>query len=322
MYDYMLQMQMQRPVLIRKLVSWAMSTGKKYGTGTMLKPWVLMQLLLARWLVLGRWRKALGGSINAMAVGAAALRPEIARLFTAAGIRVVEGYGMTETSPIISMNHFEPGMFRFGTVGLVLPGVQVRIDQPDEKGEGEIMVKGPNVMTGYFKKPELTAEVLSPDGWLRTGDVGMWVQHRFLKITDRKKDIFKTSAGKYITPAPLERHFAQSAFINRCLILGFQRPFVTALIVPNFDMLQAWCRQQGVHWTSPPFMVHNIRVRSRLEEEVNKLNEELSSVERVRNVVLCPEDWTVENGELTATLKPVRHRLAERYKKEIEAMYK
>ncbi|MFO0267136.1 MAG: long-chain fatty acid--CoA ligase, partial [Cyclobacteriaceae bacterium] len=210
----------------------------------------------------------------------------------------------------------------FGTVGLVLPGAEVKLDQPNEQGEGEILVKGPNVMVGYFQKPELTAEVLSGEGWLRTGDVGMWVNHRFLKITDRKKDIFKTSAGKYITPARLEQHFAQSAFINRCLILGFQRPYVTALVVPNFNMLEAWCSQQGVHWTSPPFMVHNIRVRTRMEEEIERLNEEVNAVERIRNFVLCPQDWSVEEGEVTATLKPVRQRLAERYKKEIEAMYK
>ncbi|MCE2935023.1 MAG: AMP-dependent synthetase/ligase [Cyclobacteriaceae bacterium] len=322
MHDYMLERQLQRSWLTRTIITWAMNTGKKYGTGTVLKPWLLLKLLAARWLVLGRWRKALGGQIKYMAVGAAALRPEIARLFTAAGIRVIEGYGMTETSPIISMNHVEPGMFRFGTVGLVLPGAEVKLDQPNEQGEGEILVKGPNVMVGYFQKPELTAEVLSGEGWLRTGDVGMWVNHRFLKITDRKKDIFKTSAGKYITPARLEQHFAQSAFINRCLILGFQRPYVTALVVPNFNMLEAWCSQQGVHWTSPPFMVHNIRVRTRMEEEIERLNEEVNAVERIRNFVLCPQDWSVEEGEVTATLKPVRQRLAERYKKEIEAMYK
>lgn len=322
MYDFVLERQLHRHWLARKTVSWAIATGKKHGTGNVLKPLVWMKVLTARWLVLGRWRKALGGHIRYMAVGAAALRPDIARLFTAAGVRVVEGYGMTETSPIISMNRFEPGLFRFGTVGLVLPGVEVKIDQPNEQGEGEICVRGPNVMKGYYQKPESTAEVLSADGWLRTGDVGHFVHHRFLKITDRKKDIFKTSTGKYITPARLEQHFSQSPYIQRCLLLGFQQPFAAALIVPNFSMLEAWCGQQGIHWTSPPFMVHNIKVRDKLEQEVERLNETVANFERVRNFVLCPEDWTTATGELTATLKPVRHVLMNRYKKEIDAMYK
>jgi long-chain acyl-CoA synthetase len=249
------------------------------------------------------------------------LRPEIGRLFSAAGIIVVEGYGMTETAPFISVNRFEPGMNHFGTVGIPIPGVAVRIDQPNEAGEGEILVKGDNVMRGYFKRPELNETVFTPDGWFRTGDVGKMVQQRFLQITDRKKDIFKTSAGKYIAPQPLQNHFMQSGFIQRCLILGFQKPFVTALIVPNFELLEAWCRQEEIHWTSPQFMVYNIKVRAKYQQEVDTLNEELPNYERVRDFVLCHQDWTIEAGELTTTLKPVRHLLMEHYQKEIDNMY-
>ncbi len=321
MYDYMQEQLLDKNILKKRIISWALSVGKQYGTERKLSALYPVKLFFARVLVLSQWRKKLGGHIRYMVVGAASLRPEIGRLFSAAGIRIVEGYGMTETAPLISMNRFEPGLNRFGTVGPVIPGVEVRIDEPNEEHEGEILVKGPNVMAGYFKRPELTKEVFTEDGWLRTGDIGKFVHQRFLKITDRKKDIFKTSAGKYIAPQPLQNHFAKSAFIERCLVLGFQRPYVTALIVPHFEMLQAWCLQEHIHWTSPQFMVYNIKVRSKMEQEVEQLNEELPNVERVRNFVLCHHDWTTESGELTTTLKPVRQKLLDHYKVEIEKMY-
>jgi long-chain acyl-CoA synthetase len=256
-----------------------------------------------------------------MVVGAASLQPEIARLFTAAGIQVAEGYGMTETSPFISVNRFEPGLNRFGTVGLPIPGIDLMIDNPNEEGEGEILVKGQNVMKGYYKQPHLTQQVFTEDGWFRTGDVGKITDNRFLVITDRKKDIFKTTTGKYIAPLVLQNHFRKSPFIERCLIIGFNKPFVTALIVPNFEWLELWCRQEGIHWTAPEFMVYNIKVRGRYQQEINQLNEELSSHERVKDFVLCHQDWTVESGELTTTLKPVRHLLMDHYQKEVDRMY-
>jgi long-chain acyl-CoA synthetase len=286
-----------------------------------LNVWFAVQLFFARVLVLRMWRKKLGGKIRYMVVGAASLQPEIGRLFSAAGITIVEGYGMTETAPMISVNRFEPGMNLFGTVGMPIAGIDVKIDEPNEHHEGEILVKGPNVMQGYFKRPELTASVFTDDGWFRTGDVGKFVHGRFLKITDRKKDIFKTSAGKYISPLPLQNHFLKSPFIQQCLILGFQRPFVTALLVPNFQLLETWCKQQDIHWTSPQFMVHNIRVHAIYQEEVNRLNQSLPNHERIRNFVLCHQEWTVESGELTNTLKPIRKNLLDHYIKEIEKMY-
>lgn len=320
MYDFMLEQTLQRNWLKRTVIRWAMETGKLYRPGT-LKPMLLVKLAIARTLVLSQWRKKLGGKIRYMVVGAASLRPEIGRLFSAAGIFVAEGYGMTETAPFISVNRFEPGLNRFGTVGMAIPGVEIKIDNPNEEGEGEILVKGNNVMNGYFKRPELNAEVFTAEGWFRTGDIGKLVYDRFLKITDRKKDIFKTSAGKYIAPLPLQNHFMQSSFIQRCLIIGFQRPFVTALIVPNFEWLERWCMQEGIHWTAPEFMVYNIKVRERFNKEIEMLNEELPNFERVKDFVLCHQDWSVETGELTTTLKPVRHLLMEHYQKEIDRMY-
>jgi long-chain acyl-CoA synthetase len=321
LYDFMEEQSMQRNWVKRKLITWAMDVGKQYGHGGRIKPWLAIKLFFARVLVLNRWRKKLGGKIRYMVVGAASLRPEIGKMFTASGIHVIEGYGMTETAPLITINRYEPGLNRFGTVGMTIPGIEVRIDEPDEQGEGEILVKGPNVMSGYFKRPELTQAAFTEDGWFRTGDIGKFVHNRFLKITDRKKDIFKTSAGKYIAPQPLQNHFKKSPFIERCLIIGFQRPYVTALFVPHMEVVHAWCLQENIHWTSPQFMVHNIKVRAKIQQEVDQLNESLPNIEQVKNFVLCPTDWTTERGELTNTLKPVRQKLMSNYQAEIEKMY-
>jgi long-chain acyl-CoA synthetase len=321
MYDFMEEQTLGKNIFKRKLIGWAMAVGKQYGSERKLRPVFALKLLIARVLVLRQWRQKLGGKIKYMAVGAASLRPDIGRLFSAAGIYIVEGYGMTETAPIISMNRFEPGLNRFGTVGLTVPGIEVKIDDPNEEHEGEILVKGPNVMKGYFKKTAMTEAVLTPDGWMRTGDIGKFVHKRFLKITDRKKDIFKTSSGKYIAPQQLENHLKRSSFIQRSLIIGFQRPYVTAIIVPHFEMLESWCVQEGIHWTAPQFMVHNIKVRAKFQEELDRLNDELPNFERIKNFILCHQDWTVESGEITATLKPIRNIITENHKNEIEKMY-
>ena len=322
MYDFMQEQLLEKSIIKKKLITWALSIGKKYRLTGQMDIFFSIQLFFARVLVLSQWRKRLGGRISHMAVGAASLRPEIGRLFSAAGIQVVEGYGMTETSPIISMNRFEPGLNRLGTVGIPLTGVEVKLDELNDEQEGEILVKGPNVTQGYFKRPELTAQAFTKDGWFRTGDIGKFVHQRFLQITDRKKDIFKTSSGKYIAPQPLQNHFSKSPFIQRCLILGFQRPYVTAILVPHFEILEAWCVREGIHWTSPQFMVHNIKVRAKLQEEIEHLNEELPNFQRVRNFIVCDKDWSTETGELTNTLKPIRHLLVERHLAEIEKMYK
>lgn len=321
MYDFMQEQLLDKNLAKKKLITWALSIGKRYRLTGRMNVLYTTQLFLARILVLSQWKKRLGGRINHMAVGAASLRPEIGRLFSAAGIYIVEGYGMTETSPIISMNRFEPGLNRLGTVGIPLTGVDVKLDELNDDQEGEILVKGPNVTQGYFKKPELTTQAFTNDGWFRTGDVGKFVHQRFLQITDRKKDIFKTSSGKYIAPQPLQNHFSKSPFIQRCLILGFQRPYVTAILVPHFEILEAWCIQEGIHWTAPQFMVHNIKVRAKLQEEIDHLNEELPNFQRVRNFIVCDKDWSTETGELTNTLKPIRHLLVERHRTEIEKMY-
>ncbi|HRW99646.1 MAG TPA: long-chain fatty acid--CoA ligase [Cyclobacteriaceae bacterium] len=321
MYDYLQAQLLSRHWLKRTTIRWAMNVAKRYKERHRLPLTYRFKLLMARLLVLRHWRKRLGGRMRYMAVGAAALRPEIGRLLSASGVQVVEGYGLTETAPLVSINRFEPGMNRFGTVGHVIPGVEVKIEKMEGTDEGEILVKGPNVMLGYYLKPEATREAIDKEGWLHTGDIGQFVSHGFLQITDRKKVIFKTSSGKYIAPLSLQNHFAQSPYIQRCLIIGFQRPFVTALIVPHFEILESWCINHGVHWTAPEFMVHNIKVIQLLKDEVEDLNEALPNFQRVRNFVLCPTEWTTTAGELTTTLKPVRSVLERHYEKEIEKMY-
>ena len=320
MYDYLQEQRLGNNWFRRMVTTSALSLAKSFGDKD--GHWSSkFGILMARIFVLNPWKKMLGGSVKCIVVGAASLRPEIGRFFAAARIKTREGYGMTETSPLISLNRLEPGLNEFGTVGIPVPGVQIRIDNRERSEEGEIQVKGPNVMQGYFRRPELTSEVFTKDGWMRTGDVGHFINKKFLQITDRKKDIFKTSAGKYVAPQPLENLLISSPYIDQCMIIGFQKPFIGALVVPNFSLLQQWCDEQEIHWTSSQFMVHNIKIRTKLEKEVDKVNQGLSNFTRIKRIILCHEEWTVDRGELTGTLKPVRKVLEDRHTKEILKIY-
>ncbi|MFM8832090.1 MAG: AMP-dependent synthetase/ligase [Cytophagales bacterium] len=319
MYNILQQQAMGKSWWQRRVIAWAMAVGEKYRDEKRSSFFLGSKLFIARQLVLYRWRTALGGQMKYMAVGAAALRPEISRLFSAAGVITLAGYGMTEASPFISVNR--PDFHKFGTVGLPVPGVEIKLEQMNEQGEGEILVRGPNIMQGYFKRAELTAQVITNDGWLRTGDVGKWAHKHFLVITDRKKDIFKTTSGIYIAPQPLESYFTTSPFIFQCLVFGFNKPFVSALIVPNFEILKNWCTQNNIHWTSPPYMVHNIKVVARIQMEVDRLNEALENYKRVKKFVLSDVEWTAEGGQLSASFKTMRAKLMEKYHSEIEKLY-
>ncbi|MEM7371949.1 MAG: long-chain fatty acid--CoA ligase [Bacteroidota bacterium] len=321
MYDQVLEFQAKQAWWMRRIIQWALKLGINYREHAKVRPMYWFQKQFARMLVFNRFRGISGGKVEAIYTGAAYLRPEIGRIFAAAGVKVREGYGMTETAPVITMNQFSPGLNRFGTVGIPIPGVEIRIDQPDESGEGEIIVRGPNVMQGYYKRPEETAEILSEEGWLRTGDVGKFVHRRFLKITDRKKDIFKTSSGKYIAPMALENHFMQSHYIEQIMVVGFQQAYVAALIRPNFELVHLWCLDEGIHWTSPQYMVHNIKVRQKIEDEIELLNQTLPNHEKLRDFHLFHDEWTVEGGHLTYTMKLIRNKIAEEFAKPIKEMF-
>ena len=320
MYDFLLEKRASKNMVKQKLISWAMNVGQHYKHERARGPIFRLKLFLAKLLVLNRWQKFLGGKARFVIVGAAALRPEIAHLFSATGVLVLSGYGMTEASPFISVNRPQPGLYRFGTVGLPLPGVEVMIDQPNENGEGEILVRGPNVMQGYYKQPDLTAKVLI-DGWLHTGDLGKFVDRKFLMITGRKKDIFKTTAGIYISPQQLEEHFISSPFISQCLVVGFNKPFVSAVLVPNFVLLQRWCEETGVHWTAPSYMIHNIKVQQKMQEEVDRLNARLENYKRIKKFILSDSEWTVDSGEMTLSFKVIRHKLLLKHEAAIEKLY-
>lgn len=320
MYAILQEQAMHKNPVIRWVIRKALRLGEHYDVVKRQNLFYHFRLVLARLLVYNKWKRALGGSVRFIIVGAAALRPNIARLFSASGILTLSGYGMTETSPYISVNRVEPGMNKFGTVGIAVPGVQLRIHEPDEHGEGEICVQGPNVMAGYYRREDLTREVLI-NGWLHTGDVGKLEDGRFLVITGRKKEIFKTTTGLYISPSQLENHFTASPFISQCMIIGFNRPYVSALIVPHFGLLKAWCEEHGIHWTAPAYMVHNIKILQKIQDEIDRLNEPLENYKRIRRFVLADSEWTAESGELTASYKLIRDKLLNKYAKEIEKMY-
>jgi len=320
-YEDILERGKQSGRLQSSILNWAIQLGERYEGKRGMGIFYALKLRVARLLVFSRWRYALGGKVEGVVVGAAALQPKLGRLFSAAGIEIREGYGLTETSPVIAFNRFEPGGFRFGTVGIPIPGIRVEIDEPDESGAGEIMVKGPGVMLGYYKKPELTKAVIDKDGWFRTGDIGTFVHKRFLKITDRKKDIFKTSSGKYVAPQLLERLLNTSLYVEESFIVGFNKPHVSALILPDFERLKNWCDTHDVHWTAPQYMVINPKVLKFMEQIIVDLNAGLSNTEKVKKITLLYEPWAVETGEYTPTLKLKRGHIVEKYKTEIEKMY-
>lgn len=311
----------RKPAPVWALVRWAIAVGEQYRSRQRFSPAYRIKLFWARLLVFQAWRRLLGGRVEGVFVGAAALQPRLARLFTAAGIPVYEGYGLTETSPVIAFNRSEPGGRRFGTAGIPIPGLELKIDTTEGGEDGEILVKGPGIMMGYYKREEETRQAFTADGWFKTGDVGRLVHKRFLQVTGRKKDIFKTSGGKYVAPLEIENRLKSSPFIGECLVIGFQRPFPAALLLPNFEALRQWCGENNIHWTAPPYMVHNHKIQQLIDGEVRRANEEMPGHKRIRNYHLLSDAWTVESGELTHTFKARREAIYEKYRKEIEAVY-
>jgi long-chain acyl-CoA synthetase len=241
--------------------------------------------------------EALGGNIVAIASGGAALQPRLARVFNAAGIKVLEGYGLTETSPVVAVNNFEPNSIRFGTVGPLLKNTTVKIAE-----DGEILVKGPGVMLGYYKRPDLTAEVIDNEGWLHTGDIGEFVENRFLKITDRKKEIFKTSGGKYIAPLVLENKLKESPFIEQVMVIGENRKYPSAIIVPTFAYIREWAKKQGINLDSNKEIARHPKVLEAILRDVEKTNESLAQYEKIKNPATIDKEWTIDGGQMTPKL--------------------
>lgn len=300
----------------RSLFFWAVALGKKYDNNISGGPWYNLQLAIANKLVFSKWREALGGNITFIVTGGAACQENLLRIFNAAKIPVYEGYGPTENSPVISVNRrYPPGGTMFGTTGPVLEGVEVKLTE-----EGEIITRGPSVMKGYFKRPDLTAETVI-DGWLHTGDIGQFVNGKFLKITDRKKELFKTSGGKYVAPQPIENKCKESPFIEQLMVIGSERKFVAALIVPSFSMLRQWMSKQNIPFTTNEEVVKNKEVIAMYEKVVERYNAGFNHVEQIKKFVLMPREWGVETGEMTPKLSLKRKAIMEKYKDEIEKIY-
>ncbi|MBL7826413.1 MAG: long-chain fatty acid--CoA ligase [Saprospiraceae bacterium] len=325
MYERLMEERDKGGALKRKIMDWAIALGERfpYAGGHEMPLDYRFKRLLADLLVFRHWRKRMGGKIAYIAVGAAALQPRLGRLFSAAGIDVREGYGLTETSPVIAFNRFEPGGVHFGTVGIPAPGVEVRIsEERDEAGNGEIEVRGENVMMGYYLMPEETASRFTADGWFKTGDVGRFEHKRFLKVTGRKSEIFKTTTGKYVAPGYVEQQLQRSHFVHQCMVVGLNQPFVAALIVPNFAALEVWCAANNVHWTAPQYMILNPKIEKLFKQEIDRINEErLGTIEKIRAFSLIHEEWTADNGLLTPTLKLRRERIVAFYEEDIAKMF-
>lgn len=267
-------------------------------------------------LIYSKWRDALGGEISIIVSGGAALQPRLARLFWAAGIRVLEGYGLTETSPVIAVNDLSPGGVAFGTVGRVLKNTEVIIAE-----DGEILCKGPGIMKGYYQEPQMTEEAIDKDGWFHTGDLGTLDEEGRLKITGRKKELFKTSFGKYVSPQLIEDKFKESLFIDQLIVVGENQKFPAALIVPDFMFLKSWCQIKGVEYTTNAEMIQHPRIQARIRQEVDKYNAFFGETERIRKYSLMDAEWTFETGEITPTLKLKRSFIISKYEQQVSKLF-
>ena len=293
----------------KRLFFWAVELGLKYEPYEANGWWYEKQLALANKLIFSKWREALGGNLSTMVSGSAPLQPRLARIFAAAQMQVMEGYGLTETSPVVSVNMYKDHMFKIGTVGKPIDNVEVKIAE-----DGEILVKGPNVMQGYYKDPERTSQVMTGD-YFHTGDKGEIDKDGFLRITGRKKEIFKTSGGKYIAPAALENEMKQSRFIEQILVIGEGQKMPAAIVQPNFDFLKEWAVRHGVEiGETLEEIISNPKVQERMMQEIDNGNKKFGKWETIKKIELTPEVWSVDNELLTPTFKPKREAILKKYK--------
>lgn len=316
-YERIMNTAMELTGIKKKLFFWALALGKRYDNVNRGSLGYRIQLWLANKIIFNKWREALGGNVKAIVTGSAACQERLARIFSAAGIVIMEGYGLTETSPVISVNRFESENRRIGSIGTLIENVEVKIAE-----DGEILAKGPNITIGYYKHPELTAEALI-DGWFHTGDIGQWVEGRFLKITDRKKEIFKTSGGKYVAPQAVENRMKESPYIEQMMVVGAGMKFVAALIVPSFMQLRKFMRDQTGKETTltDAELVKQPEVIELIQKQVDKYNQFFSHPEQVKKFVLLPREWTIDTEELTPSLKIKRKVITQKFQKEIDGIY-
>lgn len=307
-YDKIIAKGAELSGIKKMLFFWAVSIGEQYKPYNENGWWYGKKLALARKLIFVKWRAALGGQINTMVSGSAALQPRLTRIFTAAGMQIMEGYGLTETSPVVSVNQYEGGLFRIGTVGKVIDNVEVKIAE-----DGEILIKGPNVMMGYYKNEEMTAEVMTGE-YFHTGDKGEVCEDGFIKITGRKKEIFKTSGGKYISPVLLENVMKQSRFIEQIMVIGEGEKMAAAIVQPNFEFVREWAQRHQIELGDTLSEISaNEKVYDRIGEEIEEANKGFGKWETIKRFELTPDIWGIDNNCLTPTLKPKRSVIKEKY---------
>ncbi len=300
----------------KALFFWAINLGLRYEPYGANGWWYEWQLKIARKLIFSKWQEGLGGNLELMVSGSAALQPRLTRMFAAAGMPIMEGYGLTETSPVIAVNDQRNHGFKIGTVGKIIDNVEVKIAE-----DGEILVKGPNIMMGYYKDPQKTAEVMTGD-YFHTGDIGEIDSEGFLKITDRKKEIFKTSGGKYIVPQYIENEMKQSRFIEQIMVVGEGEKMPAALIQPNFEFLKEWAKRHNIQLeNNHEAIVQNQQVIDRIQMEVDTCNERFGNWEKIKTFRLTPDVWSIDEGHLTPTLKLKRKIIKEKYKTLYDQMY-
>lgn len=299
----------------KKIFYWAIKIGEKYEPYCGNKFYKL-QHKLADKLVFSKWRDALSHKIVFVGCGGSALQPRLARLFWAAGFPVFEGYGLTETSPILAVNYYQKGKVKIGTVGPVLDNVEIKISD-----DGEILAKGPNIMKGYYKDEEATKQSFNEEGWFHTGDIGTLDENGILKITDRKKEIFKMSNGKYIAPQIIENKFKESQLISQSMVVGENQKFASALISPNFDFLKKWCEKQKIKYENRRELIDIPKVVKFFQAEVNKLNRNLGQFEQIKRFKVVCDEWSTGTGELSPTLKLKRRVIMAKYHNLIENIY-
>ncbi|MBE7443201.1 MAG: long-chain fatty acid--CoA ligase [Flavobacteriales bacterium] len=300
----------------KKLFFWALELGLQFDPNENKGFWYNFQLKLANKLIFSKWREALGGNVIAIVSGGAALQPRLARVFSAAQIPVLEGYGLTETSPVIGVNCLLPGGRMIGTIGKPLENLDVKLAE-----DGEIIVKGPSIMKGYYNKPELTKEVIDENGYFHTGDIGQFV-NGFLKITDRKKEMFKTSGGKYIAPQVMENKFKESRFIEQLMVIGEGERFPSAIIQPDFLFLEEWCKRKNITYSNFTDLIKNQTVINRIQEEVDELNQGFPNYEQIKKFELVDTQWGIPTGELTPTLKLKRKFILTKYQHLVDKIYR
>ncbi len=314
-YERIMQKAAALSGIKKKLFFWAVSLGEKYDNLSSPGLWYNLQLAIANKIIFSKWREGLGNKVETIITGGAACQIKLLRIFNAARIPIYEGYGPTENSPVISVNSKRKGGMKIGTVGIPILGQELKLE-PD----GEICVKGPSVMMGYYKHPDLTAEVLI-DGWLHTGDIGQMEDQKFLRITDRKKELFKTSGGKYVAPQAIENKLKESPFIEQIMVLGADQKFVGALIVPSILHLKEWMKQKNIPFTTNTDAINQPQVLQLYKDIIESFNEFFNHVEQIKKFELLPEEWGIDTGEMTPKLSLKRKVIMEKFRQSIEHIY-